>query len=82
MEFTCIFYDVFDVGGYAGSSLMECSLLYILGIPHCFDATRLPLSNKLEFAQFGTHMKTLWQFCFSPCGSAVVAAVVPLVASR
>ena len=32
-EFTCIFYDVFDVGGYAGSSLLEVSLLYILGIP-------------------------------------------------
>ncbi len=30
---SCIFYDVSDVGGYAGSSLMEGSLLYILGIP-------------------------------------------------
>ena len=39
LEFTenrvhsCIFYDVFDVGGYAGSSLLEVSLFYILGIP-------------------------------------------------
>ena len=32
---SCIFYDVFDVGGYAGSSLLEVSLLYILGIPPC-----------------------------------------------
>jgi len=32
---SCIFYDVFDVGGYDGSSLMEGSLLYILGIPPC-----------------------------------------------
>ena len=32
-EFTCIFYDVFDVGGYAGSSLLEVSLLFLLGIP-------------------------------------------------
>ena len=32
-EFTCIFYDVFDVGGYVGSSLLEVSLIYILGIP-------------------------------------------------
>ena len=47
----------------------------------CFDATRLPLSNKLEFAQFGAHIKKFWQFCFSPCGSTAVAAVVPLVAS-
>ena len=33
MEFTCIFYDVFDVGGFAGSSLRKGSLLYILRIP-------------------------------------------------
>ena len=33
MEFTCIFYDVFDVGGYASSSLLEGPLLYMLGIP-------------------------------------------------
>ena len=26
-EFTCIFYDVFDVGGSVGSSLLEVSLL-------------------------------------------------------
>ena len=29
-EFTRIFYDVFDVGGYAGSSQLEVSLLYLL----------------------------------------------------
>ena len=60
-QFTHIFYDVFDVGGYAGSSRLKVSLLY-------FDATRLPLSNKLEFAQFGAHMQKLWQFWF-PSGS-------------
>ena len=26
-------------------------------------------------------MKKFWQFCFSPCSSTAVAAVVPLVAS-
>ena len=29
-EFTRIFYDVFDVGGYVESSLLEVSLLYLL----------------------------------------------------
>ena len=64
-EFACIFYDVFDVGGFAGSSRLEVSLLYLLGIPCCFDATRRLVSNKLEFAQFGAHMQKLWQFLFS-----------------
>ena len=85
-EFTRIFYDVFDVGGYAGSSQLEVSLLYLLAYLPCFDATRLTLSNKLEFAQFGAHMQKLWQFWF-PSGSTagrsgstawVLQAVVPL----
>ena len=38
-EFTRIFYDVFDVGGFAGSSLLEVSLLYLLGIPSVGDIT-------------------------------------------
>ena len=69
-EFTCIFYDVFDVGGFAGSSQLEVSLLYLLAylpclfLLCCFDATRRLVSNKLEFAQFGAHMKTFWQFWF------------------
>ena len=65
-EFTRIFYDVFDVGGYAGSS-------------RCFDATHLSQSNKLEFAQFGAHMQKLWQFWFSS-GSTAARAAVPLIA--
>ena len=86
MEFTRIFNDVFDVGGYAGSSRLEVSLLYLLAYLPCrwFDATRLPLSNKLEFAQFGAHMQKLWQFwfpveysCFRGSGFRLVPAVVP-----
>ena len=86
-EFTRIFYDVFDVGGYAGSSRLEVSLLYLLAyLPcHCFDATRLPLSNKLEFAQFGAHLQKLWQFwsslectCFRGLGIRLAPAVVTL----
>ena len=64
-EFACIFYDVFDVGGFADSSRLEVSLLFLLGIPRCLDATRRLVSNKLEFAQFGAHMQKLWQFLFS-----------------
>ena len=67
-EFTCFFYDVFDVGGFAGSYRLEVSLLFLLGIPplpRCFDATRRLVSNKLEFSQFGAHMQKLWQFLFS-----------------
>ena len=91
---SCIFYDVFDVGGYVGSSLLEVSLLYLLGIPplplltitsRCFDATRRVVSNKLEFAQFGAHLQKFWQFwfsleytCFRGSGIRMAPAVVPL----
>ena len=34
-EFTCIFYDVFDVGGFASSSRLEVSLLYLLAYLPC-----------------------------------------------
>ena len=71
-EFAYIFYDVFDVGGYAGSSLLEVSLLsckaYLLCLflltSLCFDATRCLVSNKLEFSQFGAHLRKLWRFWF------------------
>ena len=87
-EFTCIFYDVFDVGGFAGSSRLEVSLLFLLGIPplplltitsRCFVATRRLISNKLEFAQFGAHMQKLWQF-WLPSGSTAARAAVLLIA--
>src|SRR6266566_2038940 len=73
-DFICIFYDVFDVGVYAGSSFIEVSHLYMLGISplpllitrcRCLNSTRCLLSNKLEFAQFGAHLQKLWQFRFS-----------------
>ena len=90
-----LFRSVFDVGGYVGSSQLEVSLLYLLaylpclflvdvfdvgGYVRCFDATHRLVSNKLEFAQFGAHMKKLWQFWFSPCGSTAARAAVPLIA--
>ena len=52
-EFTCIFYDVFDVGFFAGSSFIEVSHLYTFGI--CL-LPLLTITNKLEFAQFGAHL--------------------------
>ena len=46
----CIFYDVFDVGVFVGSSFIEVSHLYIIDI---FILPLLIITNKLEFAQFG-----------------------------
>ena len=34
-EFACILYDVFVVGGFAGSSRLEVSLLYLLAYLPC-----------------------------------------------
>ena len=83
-QFTRIFYDVFDVGGYADSSRLEVSLLHSVGGRY-FDATRRLVSNKLEFARFRAHLQKLWQFWFSleyTClrgsGICLVPAVVPL----
>ena len=94
---SCIFYDVFDVGGYVGSSLLEVSLLYLLGIPtlpllttysRCFDATRRLVSNKLELARLRAHLQKLWQFwfsmeytCFRGSGFRMAPAVVPRIAT-
>ena len=79
-DFTCIFYDVFDVGGYAGSSLLEVSLLCLLSIPPLpLLTTRCLVSHKLEFAQFGAHLQKLWQFWF-PSGSTAARAAIPLIA--
>jgi hypothetical protein len=70
---TCIFYDVFDVGVYAGSSFIEVSHLYIIGISpllvlnitsRCLDSTCRHLPNKLEFVVFGVHLQKFCQFWF------------------
>ena len=67
-EFTRIFYDVFDVGGYAGSSKLEVSLLYLLAYLPCLyiiDSCLVllfvsfgaygHLGDKLEFIENGVH---------------------------
>ena len=73
-EFTRIFYDVFDVGGYASSSQMEVSLLYLLAYLPCiiFLGSCLVLlvrfgayghlHDKLEFIENGVHMPLLLRF--------------------
>ena len=73
-EFTRIFYDVFDVGGYAGSSQLEVSLLYLLAnlpassyyiIGSCLVLLFVSigayghLGDKLEFIENGVHSHLL-----------------------
>ena len=62
---------------------MMFSMLEVMSVLCCFDATRRLVSNKLEFAQFGAHMQKLWQFwfpveysCFRGSGYRMVPAVV------
>ena len=71
-EFSRIFYDVFAVGGYAGSSRLEVSLLYLLAYLPClyiissclvllfvsFGAYG-HLGDKLEFIENGVHTHLL-----------------------
>ena len=42
-ESICIYYDVFDVGVFAGSSFIEDSHLYIIGIFHICMVLRFPV---------------------------------------
>ena len=73
-EFTRIFYDVFGVGGYAGSSKLEVSLLYLLAyllassyyiIGSCLVLLFVSfgayghLGDKLEFIDNGVHSHLL-----------------------
>ena len=71
-EFACVFYDVFDVGGYAGSSRLEVSLLYLLAYLPCLYIIGSCLVllfvsfgayghfyDKLEFIENGVHMRLL-----------------------
>ena len=83
-EFTCFFYDVFDVGGFAGSSRLEVSLLYFVGIPFAVLMLLVVLYPTSLNAQFGAHMQKLWQFwfpveytCFRGSGFRMGPAIVP-----
>ena len=85
-EFTRIFYDVFDVGGYAGSSRLEVSLLYFLAYLPCLyflvvvlmllvflNPTSLSLLNsELICRSYGSSGFLECGFCQGPSDSTVV----------
>ena len=74
LEYTRLFYDDFYVGGYAGSSKLQVSLLYLLAylpassdyiIGSCFVLLFVSfgayghLGDKLEFIENGVHSHLL-----------------------
>ena len=87
-EFTCIFYDVFDVGGFAGSSRLEVSLLYLLAYLPClfsvggfavfmllvvlFSTSLSLLNSELICRSYGSSGFLECGFCQGPSGSTVV----------
>ena len=76
-EFACIFYDVFDVGGFAGSSRLEVSLLFllvaVLMLPVVLFPTSLSLLNsELICRSYGSSCFLECGFCQGPSGSTMV----------
>ena len=78
-EFTCIFYDVFDVGGSAGSSLLEVSLLFfvVLVLLVVLYPTSLSLLNSELICRSYGSSGFLGVFLFSWLRHKVGPAVVP-----
>ena len=72
-EFTRIFYDVFDVGGYAGSSRLEVMLLVVL-YPTSLSLLNLELICR-SYDSFGPSGSTAGR---SGSTAWVLQAVVPL----
>ena len=65
-EFTCIVYDVFDVGGYVRSSLLEVLMLLVVLFPTSLSL----LNSELICRSYGSSG-------FLKCGFVRVPAVVP-----
>ena len=53
-EFTRIFYDVFDVGGYAGSSRLEVSLAVLMLLVILFPTSLSLLNSELICRSYGS----------------------------
>ena len=60
-EFTRIFYDVFDVGGYAGSSQLEVSLLYLLAYLPCLFSLYYWFLFGSSLCEFWSLWSSWWQ---------------------
>ena len=69
-EFTRIFYDVFDVGGFAGSSQLEVSVAVLMLLVVLFPTSLSLLNSELICRSYGSS-------CFFECGFVTVPAVVP-----
>ena len=53
-EFTRIFYDVFDVGGYAGSSRLEVSLTVLMLLVFLYPTSLSLLNSELICRSYGS----------------------------
>ena len=53
-EFACILYDVFVVGGFAGSSRLEVSLLYLMLLIVLFPTSLSLLNSELICRSYGS----------------------------
>ena len=83
-EFTCFFYDVLDVGGYAGSSRLEVSLLYLLAyLPSLFLLVAVLMllvvlfPTSLSLLNSELICRSYGSSGFLECGFFRVPAVVP-----
>ena len=70
-EFACVFYDVFDVGGFTGLIRRRVLTIFFWDFSHLLLiaisikvvlAHVVSFSNKLGFVEFGVRLQKLWLF--------------------